>query len=330
VNEGRYRAAEAALWRSLGVTPAEHMLSLAQTATRVRVQEVGDGPPIVFVHGANTSGASWAAIAAGLPQFRCLLIDRPGTGLSPALDRPIDADSLPAFGEALVVDVLDALDLPTAHLVATSFGGYIALRTAAAHPDRIARMVLYSWSAGLPVDHLPAFMRLMVLPGIGRLAAAVPQNRRSIRLVFTGLGHRAALDDGRITAQDLDAYLALVRDTDTTRNELAMGRALIRPLGGVEGMLLRDDVLASIRTPTLLLWGENDPFGGARVARDVAARLPTASLELLPDAGHAPWLDDLPRCIEATAGFLSASDSPGPAIRTPAGGSGGPWPSFAP
>jgi pimeloyl-ACP methyl ester carboxylesterase len=226
--------------------------------------------------------------------------------------------------------VLDALDLASAHLVATSFGGYVALRTVAAHPDRIERLVLYSWSAGLPSERLPAFMRLMVLPGIGRLATAMPQNRRSTRLVFSGLGHRAALEDGRITAQDLDAYLGLVRDTDTMRNELAMGRALIRPLGGVEEMLLPDDVLASIRTPTLLLWGENDPFGGARVARDVAARLPSATLELLPDAGHAPWLDDLPRCVEATATFLSASGSPRPAIRTPADGSDDPSPSSAP
>ena len=306
MNEARYRAAEEALWRSLGATPAERRLSLARTMTQVRVQEVGAGPPIVFIHGANTSGASWAAIAASLTGFRCLLVDRPGTGLSPALRQPVDAATLPSFAEAFVVDVLDALDLPTAHLVATSFGGYIALRTAAAHPDRIGRMVLYSWSAGLPVEHLPTFMRLMVLPGIGRLGAAMPQNRRSIRLVFTGLGHRAALEDGRITQEDLDAYLALVRDTDTMRNELAMGRALIRPRGGVDGMLLPADLLRSITTPTLLLWGENDPFGGAAIARDVAARLPGATLELLPGAGHAPWLDDLRRCVGATAAFLSA------------------------
>ena len=51
----------------------------------LRVQELGDGPPILFIHGANTSGTSWATLAAKLPSFRCLLLDRPGTGLSPAL-----------------------------------------------------------------------------------------------------------------------------------------------------------------------------------------------------------------------------------------------------
>jgi 2-hydroxy-6-oxonona-2,4-dienedioate hydrolase len=305
VNEERYRAAERRLWASLCVEPTERRVSLRRLGGDIRVQELGAGPPVVFVHGANTSGVSWAAMAARLDGYRCVLLDRPGTGLSPPLPARVDASSLPRFGEALVVDVLDALELDAAHLVATSFGGYVALRTAAAHPERVRRMVLFSWSAGLPTDRLPAFMRLMVLPGIGRLAAAVPQNESSVRRLFRALGHGPALEDGRITAEDIGCFLALVRDTDTMRNEVAMGRALIRPLGGFENLHLPDDLLASIGTPTHLVWGEKDPFGGADVARRVAARLPAASLELLPDAGHAPWLDDLDRCVGATRTFLA-------------------------
>jgi pimeloyl-ACP methyl ester carboxylesterase len=330
MNESRYRDAERRLWASLGRTPRERTLDLARTGATVRVQEVGDGAPVVFVHGANTSGASWAALAAGLAGFRSILIDRPGTGLSPPPDPPLGIETLPGFAEGLVVDVLDALDLPSAHLVATSFGGYIALQTAAAHPTRIDRMVLFSWSAGLPVDQIPAFMRLMTLPGIGRLAAALPQNEGSVRRIFRGLGHGAALDDGRITPEDIGCFLALVRDTDTMRNEVAMGRALIRPFGGLDRMQLAESLLASIRTRVYLLWGENDPFGGADVARAVAQTLPNAELDVLPGAGHAPWLDGLDRCVEATRRFLSVSSAPRPAPRTPPGAPGGPSPSSAP
>jgi pimeloyl-ACP methyl ester carboxylesterase len=191
-------------------------------------------------------------------------------------------------------------------------------------------MVLFSWSAGLPVDRIPAFMRLMTLPGLGRLAAALPQNERSVRRVSRSLGHGDALEDGRISAEDVACFLALVRDTDTMRNEVAMGRALIRPFGGLDAMLLPESVLASIRKPIYLLWGENDPFGGADVARRVAARLPDATLELLPGAGHAPWLDDLDRCVEVTSMFLGVSSASRPAPRTPAGAPGGPSPSSAP
>lgn len=304
MNEARYRATERRLWASLGAAPTERQLRLERVALDIRVQEVGAGPPVVFVHGANTSGSSWAALAARLHGFRCILLDRPGTGLSEPVVPPIDADRLPGFAEALVVDALDALGLPSAHLVATSFGGYVALRTAAAHPERIDRMVLFSWSAGLPVDRLPAVMRLMTFPGIGRLAAALPQNERSVRMLFRGLGHGPALDDGRITAEDIGCYLALLRDTDTMRNEVAMGRALIPPLGGVDRLLLPDALIASIRAPTRLLWGENDPFGGADVARQLAVRLPGAELELLAGAGHAPWLDDLEGCADRARRFL--------------------------
>jgi pimeloyl-ACP methyl ester carboxylesterase len=330
MDEARYRTAERRLWAALGVEPRDRTLDLKGTRATVRVQEVGEGPPIVFVHGANSSGASWAALAARLPGFRCILLDRPGTGLSRRLDPPLGIETLPAFADALIVDVLDALGIDAAHLAATSFGGYVALRTAAAHPDRIDRMVLFSWSAGLPVDRLPAFMRLMTLPGVGRLATALPQNERSVRRIFRGLGHGAALDDGRITPEDIGCFLALVRHTDTMRNEVAMGRALIRPVGGLEKMRLPDSLLESVRTPTYLLWGENDPFGGADVAETVARRLPNAELEVLAGAGHAPWLDDLDRCVEATRQFLSVSSAPRPELRTPGGAPGGPSPSSAP
>jgi 2-hydroxy-6-oxonona-2,4-dienedioate hydrolase len=304
LDEARYREAEGRLWASLGARPTEQRLELARTGSTVRVQEIGAGPAVVFVHGANTSGASWAALAAGLTGFRCILLDRPGTGLSEPPSRPVDADSLPAFADALVVDVLDALKLPSAHLVATSFGGYIALRTAATSPDRIERMVLFSWSAGLPVERLPGFMRLMAAPILGRLAAVMPANDRSVGVIFRGLGHGPSLADGRITAEDVDAYLGLLRHTDTMRNELAMGRALISPRGRLR-VPLPDALLARIRSPTLLLWGEDDPFGGAETAQALAARLPDATLELLIAAGHAPWLDARQRCVDATGQFLA-------------------------
>ena len=73
-------------------------------------------------------------------------------------------------------------------------------------------------------------------------------------------------------------------------------------------MLLPDATLAAIRAPTLLLWGENDPFGGADEARRLVARLPNAELVLVRDAGHAPWLDDLDGCASAVQAFLTRGD----------------------
>ena len=112
---------------------------------------------------------------ARLDGFRCVLLDRPGCGLSVPVGSRFDGlERLAAFADALVVDLLDAMGLDRAHLVATSFGGYIALRTAAAHPDRVGRLVELGWTFGAPVAGLPLLMRLATVPPVGRLLTAVP------------------------------------------------------------------------------------------------------------------------------------------------------------
>jgi pimeloyl-ACP methyl ester carboxylesterase len=306
VDEPAYRAAEERLWDTLGVRPGERRLTLAATGARVRIQEVGSGPPILFVHGANTSGLSWATLAARLTGRRSILVDRPGTGLSEPLPRRLDAATLPTFADAFVADVLDALGIEAADLVATSLGGYIGLRSAAAHPTRIRRMVQFSWPVGAPTDHLPAFLRIASLPGVGRLMAAIPASERTARAIFRQVGHGPSLDAGRITGADLDAYVALLRHTDTLRNEVAPARAFVSPIRGLDRLLLPAAVLAAIRAPTRFIWGGRDPFGSAATARALVAAIPGAELELLPDAGHAPWLDDLAGCARSVAAFLDA------------------------
>ena len=62
MNEARYREAERRLWESVGVTPTEQQLRLERTGVTVRVQEAGDGPAVVFVHGLSNSGVSWAPL----------------------------------------------------------------------------------------------------------------------------------------------------------------------------------------------------------------------------------------------------------------------------
>ncbi|MGI8998435.1 MAG: alpha/beta fold hydrolase [Candidatus Limnocylindria bacterium] len=174
MDEARYRAAEQALWASVGASATDRFLDLPGAGLRIRVQELGDGPPILFIHGANTSGASWATLATKLPAFRCLLLDRPGTGLSEAFPVRPTTTQLMALGDDLVADVLDVAGIARAHVVATSLGGLLALRSAAAHPDRVLRMVQFSWPVGAPTGAIPRSMRLMAIPGAARLVAAIP------------------------------------------------------------------------------------------------------------------------------------------------------------
>ena len=305
MDEGRYRLAERQLWEWVGVAPSEQRVHLERNDVTVRIQEVGEGLPVVFVHGANVSGSSWATLAGRLRGFRCILLDRPGTGLSDPLDKTLDTDRLAEYGDTLIVDLLDALGVETAHVVATSFGGYIALRAAGANPGRIERMVQFSWPVGAPIARVPAMMRVMGIPLLGRLMAAVPPGERAVRMMFRQIGHGESIKTGRITKETLDWWLALLRHTDTTRNELAMGRSFLSPFRGIDARVaLSDGFLGKIQTPTRFLWGENDPFGGVDTARHLVDRMPNAGYEVLAGAGHAPWLDDHDHAANAIEKFL--------------------------
>jgi pimeloyl-ACP methyl ester carboxylesterase len=78
-------------------------------------------------------------------------------------------------------------------------------------------------------------------------------------------------------------------------------------VGGLnESILLPDDVLRAIRTPFLFLWGGDDVMGAADVARAFVPRVPNATLEIVPGAGHAVWMDDVDAIAMRTAEFLGA------------------------
>jgi pimeloyl-ACP methyl ester carboxylesterase len=308
MNEARYREAERRLWDTFSVTPTEQRLQLSRTGGTVRVQEIGEGPPVVFVHGASNGGTSWAHLVAGLDGFRCLLLDRPGCGLSPPVaTRFDDVERLATFAESLVVDVLDALGLDTAHLIGTSFGGYIALRSAAAHPDRFTRMVEFGFPIGARIARTPLVMRLASMRGLGLAMTRVPPTRRAVRAMLRQVGLRQAVDSGRMSPEAIDWFFAVMRDTDTMRNELEAGPRIMTPLRGInDSILLPADLLARITTPVFVLWGDEDPFGGAEVARPFVRQIPGAELELMPGAGHAVWIDDPDHAAKTTRAFLTA------------------------
>lgn len=301
----RYRQAEQALWQSVGVQPSERVLRLDRTGAVVRIQEVGEGEPVVFVHGASNGGTSWASLASRLGGFRCVLVDRPGCGLSPRLESSLgDMAALGAFADDLVVDVLDALDVRTAHVVGTSFGGYFVLRAAAAHPDRIDRVVTLSWSFGAPVTSTPLVMRVAMHPVLRRMATRVPVSERMARSMLKQIGLRRAVESGTFGPVEMRWFLSLLGDTDTMRNEIDAAPRMVTMRGFNHDTLLTPALLAQVASPTYLLWGEEDPMGGAEIAREFAALLPDVRLEVMAEAGHAPWMDDPDHVVERVGAFL--------------------------
>ena len=301
MREQQYRIVEQKLWRTFGENPSERRVRLAGTGTEVRIQEVGSGEPVILIHGGPNAGSTWAPLLEHLDGYRCLVVDRPGTGLSD--DYVIRATQLPRIGARFVADVLDALGIDRAHVVASSFGGHLALRSAAAQPDRFRRMVQMASPAAVPGEQYPPFMRF-VRSGIGRrILAVLPPNDRANRSIFRQLGHGASLDAGRIPEVVFEWYLALGRHTNTMRNDGEMiGQEV---LGQLDMVRLDEAVLASVRVPTLFLWGVDDGFGGLDNATRIMRLMPAAGLVAMPAAGHLPWLDDPALAAAAVRRFLA-------------------------
>ena len=201
-------------------------------------------------------------------------------------------DRLDEFADELVVDVLDALDIDRAALVGTSFGGYFVAPGGRRPPRSGDRVVELSWSFGAPVRSTPLVMRVAMLPFLGRLMTKIPPSERMVRSMLKQIGLRHAVESGRFGPVEIAWFLSLLRDTDTMRNEIDTNPRLMTLSGFNDETLLPSSVLSSVKAPAYFLWGADDPMGGEEIARRFVAQLPNAELELMPGAGHAPWIDD--------------------------------------
>lgn len=298
----RYRASERALWDRYELEPTERFIELGAPAVRLRVQEVGFGEPVVFVHGTGGPG-TWPSLIAGLTGLRCILLDRPGWGLS----APVDYSPRPysSLVSDLLSGVLDALGLERAHVAGASIGNNWALRLAQRHPSRVERIVLLGGGPFLPEVVIPPFIRLLASP-VGAVIVRIPQRPKLIESQMRQIGHGRSLDAGRIPEEFIRWRLALTRDTDSMRHERAMVRAIAGSRGFRPGLTLEDGELARIEQPTLHVFGTADPVGSVGTWRRAAGLLPRGELLLLDDAGHVPWFDEPRRVATSISRFLAA------------------------
>jgi pimeloyl-ACP methyl ester carboxylesterase len=277
----RYRAAEQHLWDHYGVAPAEHFVKLPGLKIKVRVLEIGQGAPVLFVHGSPNAAPKWAPLAARLTDFRCLLLDRPGCGLS----EPVDYARLDlrTFGADLLEQTYQALGLASSALVASSLGGALAFYFTQAHPERVERLVQ---------EGCPAFVegfRIPLYNIVGSVASLLFGSSPPSRAAFRQIGHAKGIDSGKFEDAVLTWRDALLKHTDTLRHENQLNRNITR---NMKQYRYGPELLRQIAPSTLYLWGEDDPFGGVEIGRRSAAAQPRAELRSFPGAGHLPWLDD--------------------------------------
>lgn len=276
-----YRAAEKRLWDHYGIAPVEHFIHLPKLKNQVRVLEIGQGEPVLFVHGSPNAGPKWTPLVAKLTDFRCLVLDRPGCGLSEAVD--YKDRNLRAFGVDLLDQTLDSLGLPRVNMVASSLGGTLAFYFTQAHPERVMRLVQEGCPAFAQGFHVPLYNI------IGSVISLLFGKVSSSRAAFRHLGHAASIDRGQFEFEVLVWRDALLKYTATRRHEDDLSR---RMASRSREYIYGADFLAQVTPPTLYLWGEDDPFGGIELGKRLAAAQPAATFQSFSEAGHLPWLDD--------------------------------------
>ena len=303
INHEVYRAAEADLYAEYGVDVQEHIVNISPPATSIRVLEVGSGEPTIFIHGSPNGAATWIPLVAQLSGLRCLLLERPGAGLSEPVDRWRDHR---VVSTAIVEAVISNFDTEPVNLVASSFGGLYAYNFAMAHPNRVRRLIQMGAPLGPTVLGMPTIARLLSMPiPIFILKKALRPDVDKARDMFGEIGHEAAIEAGAIPDVVFEWYSKLLCETDTLRHLVHEMRSVASPFGYRRSAKIRDYALAQMSTPVQYLWGDNDTFASPDKADALNSLSPNTQIEHFASFGHVLWYDDPVMIADRVRTFLS-------------------------
>jgi pimeloyl-ACP methyl ester carboxylesterase len=298
-----YRCAERAFWDHHGLAPTERFVKVGSPPVRLRVQELGSGEPVLFVNGTGSPGAYFAPLLAELHGFRCLVLDRPGWGLS----APVDFSGR-LYGTVvaeLLRQTLDAFGIDRACLVGGSIGNLWALRLAQADPSRVERLVLLGAGPLTSEIEVPTFIRLLRSP-LGKVIIRVPERPQMVAKQLAGLGHATGDKPGQVPTSFVDWRVAMTRETDWRRHERDMVRCVVGRGGFVPSFVLQEAEVAGITQPTLMVYGTADTIGSVDIWRRFVGRMPRGELELVDGGGHMVWYDDPGRVGARVTQFLTS------------------------
>ena len=261
---------------------------------RMACVDVGEGDPVVLLHGITCSAASWNRLVPRLAEHQRVIVpDLPGHGWS---SRARGDHSIAGFA-LHVRDLLMGLGVERATFVGHSLGGGVTMQTAYAYPELVGRMVLVA-SGGLG-ESVGLALRAATLPG-AEWVLPLAFNRLGARL--TRLVPRLATDPRLTTVAELAHSYATLADPAARRAFVTTVRGVIdwsgQRIDATRRLTLAEEV------PTMLVWGDADlliPIGHGRRA---AQQLPVDRFEVMEGAGHFPHLEQPDAFLDAFDEFV--------------------------
>jgi 3-oxoadipate enol-lactonase len=272
-------------------TPALFARDIPTPLGRLRVRVGGEGPAILFWPSLLMDGAMWDSVVAGLmSRYRVVLVDPPGHGASQALEREFDFSSC----VACILYVLNELGIDRVHYVGNSWGAMIGGSFAALHPERIGAAVLMNGTAWPCGPRQRAEFGLLIC--IGRLLGGIrgPLRERAVAAFI-----------GPTTQRERPEVVATVR--------AALSRVDFRSVRwAVESVVRRRpdqrNLFGKIRTPVLVVAGDEDATFPVVETRAMADAIPHASFVLMTGVAHLAGLESPARVSDLIDEFICSHD----------------------
>ena len=260
---------------------------------RLHYVDMGQGEPVVMVHGYSDSTYCWHENVQPLLDagFRVILVDQPGLGRSEVPPEPYAFSLENQAGE--VLKLLDQLHLKEFNLVGSSMGGGIALYLSLQHPDRVQRLVVVDPPCYPPPGH--GLHRLLALPGMVHIAPA-----------FTGRWMiRSALRDVYYNDDMVDEVL--VDEYASAMNKkgfLKVLASLSRDYYSDEYSNMTEEY-GRLAPPLLIIWGAGDKWVPQAFGEKLHREVPHSRYEVVRNCGHLPH-QELPELVNPILiGFLT-------------------------
>jgi len=238
------------------------------------VSERGSGRPVLLLHGGAgpASVAAWAELFARTQGVRVITPTHPGFAGTP---RPETLRSISGLAE-LYAALLDKLRLNDVIVVGNSIGGWIAAELALAAPSQVGGLV--------------------IVDGVGIVVPGHPV-ADAFTLPFEEIRRRSYHDPSRFV-------IDLANVPPAQKAVIAGNQASLKAYAGGSGDPSLRERLASVKVPTLVVWGESDRIADADYGRAFANAIPGAVFELMAETGHVPQIETPERLVEVLGRFV--------------------------
>ncbi len=272
------------------MTPESTRRTLTVDGHDLAFHDVGDGPPVVFLHGSGPGVTGWANFGENLPALqgiRAMVVDQVGFGAS---GRPevYERNYLQISADA-VVGLLDGLGLEKVGLVGNSMGADVAVRLTLDHPERVSALLLNGpGGTGVPI------LGPSPSEGIARLMEfnLDPTRERIIAWLKTMVS-----DQRRLTDELIDARMAAATSPGAVKNLQDAYATFYNP--AMTGDIPLWAEVHRIKQPVLICWGRDDRVAPVEGALLPARRMPRCDLRIYSRCGH--WVQ-----VERKADFERA------------------------